>query len=204
MQTKPKPCNGIGKAQGFKGCGTKTIYRKYGLCDSCRRDFLLNDERGKIIIAKATLKAKAPREKAERELEQARQEKKKKSSLETLKMNVRNVCHSAIKKRDKYKPCISCDEPWHSSFQAGHYYKAELFSSLKYDEDNIHGQCVGCNNRKEGNLSQYAVNLPNRIGKEKFEVLQEKAALEKQNDFKWERSKLNEIRKYYQQKLKEL
>lgn len=201
---KEKPCKGIGKAHGVKGCGKVTAYRTYGLCDSCRADFLLNDERGKIILQKATLKATAPRIKAQKDLEKAKQERKNKNSLELLKVNVRTVCHNYIKLRDKHKPCISCGQPWHSDFQAGHFYKAELFSTLKYDEHNIHGQCPGCNLRKEGNLAPYAVNLPRRIGLNLFRELENKASIDKQTNFKWDRQILNEIRKYYQQKIKEL
>ena len=50
MKQKAKACKGINKASGYKGCGTITMYRKYGLCSSCLRDFYLNDERGKIIV----------------------------------------------------------------------------------------------------------------------------------------------------------
>lgn len=138
------------------------------------------------------------------ELEKAKEETKQNKSLSQLLINVRTVCHTYIKKRDYGKPCISCGEPWHKDFQAGHYYKAELYSTLKFDELNIHGQCEGCNIRKDGNLSEYAVKLPNRIGIEKVEELNELASLDHQKDFKWDRIELNKIRQYYKSKTKEL
>lgn len=204
MDHNPKKCKGIGKAHGVSGCGTKTLYRKYGLCTTCLSEFYREDERGKIIVQKSIIKAVSPRLKAQKDLEIASQERKQKNRLESLKVNVRTVCHNYIKLRDKNKPCISCGQPWHKDFHAGHFYKAELYSSLKYDEQNIHGQCQGCNLRKEGNLSPYAVSLPNRIGAVLFKELNDKAALEKQTNFKWDRQTLAEIRKYYQLKIKQL
>jgi hypothetical protein len=199
---KEKKCKGQGKAKSFKGCGknTNVSFRKYGLCVKCYASFILDTDIGRVILAKATLKASEPRLK----LEQAKLEKKNKNSLETLKMNVRNICHEFIRLRDKGKPCISCGQEWHSDFQAGHYYKAELFSTLKFNEYNIHGQCQGCNIRNEGNLSQYAVNLPKRIGSLNFESINLLADLDKQINFKWDRLELNKIRKEYQQKIKDL
>jgi len=205
---KDKPCKGNnGNTKGL-GCGklTRVEYLKYGLgkmC-GCLSNFYLNTEAGKLIVERSRLKAVSPRIKAQQDLETARQERKQKNSLGSLKVNVRTICHNYIKLRDKYKPCISCGQPWHKDFQAGHFYKAELYSTLKYDENNIHGQCAGCNIRKEGNLSPYAVNLPKRIGIELYDELNKKASLEKQTNFKWNRQTLSEIRKYYQLKIKQL
>jgi hypothetical protein len=199
MKQPKKKCKGINKAQGFKGCGTETYYRKYGLCPSCLSDWFAT-ETGKVFFEKLTLKASKPR----RELEKAEKELKETNKLGTLLKNVQNVCHKYIRLRDRYKPCISCGEAWNDTHQAGHFYKAELFSSLKFNEYNINGQCVGCNIPKDGNESQYRVNLPNRIGIENYRELEHLASLEKQTDHKWERSKLIEIRDYYKQKLKQL
>lgn len=201
IEHKSKPCKGTGKAKGY-GCNKPTLHRVYGLgkmC-GCYSDWLLNSEQGKIKLQKSIIKATKPR----RELEKAASERKTRNSLETLKENVKTVCHTYIKLRDKYKPCITCGQPWHSDFQAGHFYKAELFSTIKYHELNINGQCQGCNIRKDGNESQYRVNLPSRIGIDNYRELERLASLEKQTNFKWDRSELNNIRNYYKQKLKEL
>jgi hypothetical protein len=201
IEPKEKPCKGTGKAKGY-GCGKPTKYRVYGLgkmC-GCYPDWLLNSENGKIVLEKATLKATKPR----RELEKALKEKKNRDKITTLISAVKDVCHDYIKARDNGKPCISCGTPWKKDFDAGHYYKAELFSSLKFEEDNIHAQCIYCNRRLEGNLNQYEMNLPNRIGQDRFEKLKEKARLDKKLNHKWDREKLKEIRTYFRSKLKEL
>nr|WP_255749360.1 recombination protein NinG [Gramella crocea] len=166
----------------------------------CYPDWLLNSENGKIKLEKATLKATKPR----RDLEKAFKEKKNRDKITTLINAVKDVCHEYIRKRDEGKCCISCGTPWKSDFDAGHYYKAELFSSLKFNENNIHGQCVRCNRMLEGNVNMYEMNLPYRIGKEKFELLQQKARNDKKQVFKWDREKLRELRTYYRTKLKDL
>lgn len=203
-----KKCKGNGVARGY-GCDDivpVSLYgqsnRVYGLGKSCGcySNWLITSPEGKLKMEKATIKASKPR----LDLEKAKEETKRNKSLSALLINVRTVCHDYIKKRDYGKPCISCGEPWHKDFQAGHYYKAELYSTLKYNEDNIHGQCEGCNIRKEGNLSEYAVKLPKRIGELAFKQLNRLAELDHQQDFKWDRIELNEIREQYKRKIKSL
>jgi hypothetical protein len=48
------------------------------------------------------------------------------------------------------------------------------------------------------------LRLPERIGQEKYRELVKLAEKEKQVDFKWNRQALEEIRKYYRNKLKQL
>jgi len=205
IKHKSKPCKGNANAKGY-GCGKPTLHRVYGLgkmC-GCYSDWLLNSEQGKIKLQKSIIKATAPRLKAEKELEEARVAKRKRTGLGWLIKNTVIACHEYIRARDKGKNCISCQQPYNPDHQAGHYFKSELFSTIKFNEDNIHGQCKGCNLMKEGNESQYRVNLPNRIGKERFEALNHLASNEKKVSHKWEREDLKQIRAYYKSKLKEL
>lgn len=196
-----KKCKGMGQAHGF-GCGKLTLAktRKYGLCPSCYPDWLLNSDAGKVKMHKAINQVQKPR----LEFEKALKEKNDRKGITTLIQSVVTVFHQYVRERDKHKPCIACNTPWKEDFQASHYYKAELYSTLKFHEDNVHSGCMECNLRKEGNLSKYAVNLPLRIGTEKFEILNELAALEKKTRFKWCREELREIRDKYKVKLKEL
>lgn len=204
-----KRCKGQGKTKGF-GCGIelqysernglKTYKQKYGLCMSCYSDWLLNSEDGKKILSSTINKVSKPR----LELETAKDEHKNQKSLSYLLQNTVNICHEYIRLRDKGKPCISCGQSWHSDFQAGHFYKAELYSSLKFDETNINGQCPKCNLYSDGNESGYRVGLIKRYSKGFLDLLDSKALLDKKEPFKWDRNKLKEIQKYYKQKIKEL
>ena len=204
---KEKPCKGTGIASSL-GCGKMTIHRVYGLGKMCcYSDFLLKTKPGKLIMQKAMLKASKPRLEAEKskiEMKQAENFKKDRDKLNYLLVNVRNSCHEYIRKRDEFKPCISCGVSYNTNFQAGHFFKAELFSNLKFNENNIHGQCQKCNLLKEGNESGYRVGLMQRYGKEFLNDLNVLAGDYKKNGFVWDREQLEELRKYYKEKIKML
>lgn len=199
IQHKKHKCKGTGKALGY-GCGTPTLYRVYGLGKMCcYNDWLLNSEIGKLIVYKAQLKATQPRI----DLEKAQQERKQTTTLSNLIQSLVNVCHKYIRERDKYKPCISCGANWNEHFQAGHFYKAELYSNIRFDEFNINGQCRWCNGRKEGNYKGYREGFIKRFSLEKFEELDNKSIEYNHQSFKWDREELKDKRLYYNTKLKE-
>lgn len=207
---KLKVCKkGNGKAIGFIGCGETLDVSKYGKTNfryglgiscGCFSKWLTSSDEGAKILNNTIRKVQEPR----KSLEKAKQENKKNKSLSYLIQNTVNICHEYIRLRDKHKPCISCGEHWHDDFQAGHFYKAEKYSSLKFDETNISGQCKGCNLFADGNESGYRVGLINRYSKGFLDLLDSKALLEKHQGFKWDRFKLKEIQEYYKKKLKEL
>jgi len=192
MENKPKTCNGINQAKGFKGCGKPTLYRQYGLgkmC-GCYSKWLLTTDNGKLHLSKAILKASKPR----LELEKADNEKRQSESLKLAKSNTKQVVHEFVRERDKYKPCVSCGCEWNSDFQAGHHYKAETFETLKYNLDNINGQCYRCNNFMDGAFDNYALNLPKRIGQERYNNLVYLASIDKQQSKVWNFDNLKAIR----------
>lgn len=67
---------------------------------------------------------------------------------------------------------------------AGHFLNVGDHSSVRFHLDNIHGQCVDCNLRLNGNGKAYAPNLKKKIGVERFEALMQTA---KMRGFKWDR-----------------
>lgn len=201
METKPKKCKGQARAVGFKGCGKNTVYRKYGLCPSCLSDWMFGTDDGKLYMQRQLLwKVQKPR----KDLEKAFREKKERTGLTTIIKHTVDTFHRYVRERDKGKPCIACATPWKHDFQASHYYKAELYTTLRFNENNVFGGCMECNLRKEGNLSEFVLNIPKRIGNYAFEELNRLAEMDKRTDHKWDREKLREIRIYYNQKLKEL
>lgn len=80
---------------------------------------------------------------------------------------------------------------------AGHYYSAGYHSSVRFDEDNVHGQCVHCNTFLHGNLINYKNNLLRKIGSDRMEELNIKVGFEKRSVFKWDRFSLIEIIEKY-------
>jgi len=188
---KEKACKGTGQAHGY-GCGkmVEAVTRKYGLCWGCYPEWLYNSDAGKVKMDKAIQRVQKPR----LELEKAAIEQKGRTNLKNALNLTKQVVHEYVRKRDAGKPCVSCNEPWRPDFQAGHYHKAELFETLKFNLDNIHGQCPGCNIFKEGNLEQYNINLPLRIGAERFSNLQALAQIDKHQSKVWNIENLKQIR----------
>lgn len=197
----PKRCKGTSKALGY-GCNEPQHERVLGLGKKCGcyKEWLLHTPEGQEYLSSVTLKITKPRV----DLENAQAERKDRVKLGHLLSNTKNTCHEYIRERDKGKDCISCGIPYLEDFQAGHFYKAELYSNLKYDEFNISGQCRQCNLRKEGNESGYRAGIIQRYGFDHLRYLDEKAKAYKQNNFEWDRTQLIEIRDYYKKKLKEL
>jgi len=202
VKSKKKPCKGItAETKGF-GCGKETYHRVHGLgkmC-GCYSDWLLNTEAGRLKTEKALLKASKPR----RELEEAEKEMKRDKKLSHYLVNTKNAVHSYVKERDKGKPCISCGTPWHFDFQAGHYHKAELYSTIRFHFDNIHGQCQKCNLRMDGNFDGYRERLPKRIGIDAFNEIEKLAKKDKLSDHKWDREELQKVRNKEREWLKKL
>ena len=199
-EAKSKKCKGTGKALG-SGCGKLTKHRTFGLGKMCcYSDWLLNSENGKIHLEKVTINISKPR----KDFEAFKKDRKERNSLTSVLESVKTACHKYIRLRDKNKPCISCNAPYHTEHQAGHFYKAELFSTIKFNELNINGQCVRCNIKRAGNESEYRIQLPKRIGLKGFNEVNRLAELDHQIKHKWDRQELINIKNYYQNKIKEL
>ena len=169
-----KKCKGQGKAISFKGCGkmVNVAYRKYGLCSSCYAEFLTETEVGKIIMQKGMIKGKENLKKEEK-----KKDKETKESLMTKSdyLNLaQKVFNTYIRHRDKGKPCISCDKFLkENDVNASHYFSVGSSPNLRFNEDNVHSSCIKCNKELHGNIAEYAIRLPLRIGKERFEQLQQ-------------------------------
>ena len=107
--------------------------------------------------------------------------------LPKLHLKAQMVFNKWIRERDKYFGCISCGaEVQH----AGHYFSQGHFSSLRYDEANVNGQCLRCNNFMHGNLIRYRQGLVNKIGEERVLLLE---AFSRHAVKKWSRDELNDI-----------
>lgn len=120
---------------------------------------------------------------------------KKPKSLPKLKADLQEVFNAYVRRRDAELPCISCWQ--YKPLQAGHYFAVKGYDGLRYDEDNVHGECAGCNCFDESHLIGYGRNLVKRIGQERYDALVERAAEYKRNGNKWSRSELIEMIEKY-------
>ena len=107
--------------------------------------------------------------------------------LPKLHLKAQMVFNKWIRERDKNLGCISCNgEVQH----AGHYFSQGHFSSLRYNEENVNGQCLRCNNFLHGNLIRYRQGLVDKIGEDNVRMLE---AFSRHAVKKWSRSELEEI-----------
>ncbi|WP_213279304.1 recombination protein NinG [Chryseobacterium indologenes] len=128
--------------------------------------------------------------------------KYKGKSIEALIETLQKLVNAKVRKRDSkdgYFICISCDElkPV-NQMNSGHYFAKEFYKSVRFDLDNMHGQCVRCNKYLSANLIPYRSSLLLKIGEHRLRQLEQKAALK---NFKFSRDFLIEqIEKYKHEK----
>jgi hypothetical protein len=124
--------------------------------------------------------------------------KLKDKTLSQLKAIAVRHFHKFIRTRDKDQPCISCGK--YTTLQAGHFYSAGYHPSVKFNEDNVHGQCKRCNYFLSGNLLPYKENLLKKIGQERFDKITLSIQMTKKFGFKWNRLYLLDIIDKYKNK----
>ena len=140
---------------------------------------------------------------SEKEKQWKKAKAKKKAELMTVQDYIKlaqQVFNKYIRLRDKDKGCISCGKPLKGKFDAGHYFNASNHWAVRFDEDNVHGQCVECNRHKHGNLINYQEGLKVRIGLFNYAML-----LDWSNETrKFSVEELKEIISLYKNKIKEI
>lgn len=194
-----KKCKGTGKATGY-GCGEPNEHRKYGLgikC-GCYQKWLLTSEEGKKIISKNILRSK--RTTIQNKKKERREFKQKHKSIQALIKEARIPFQKYIRMRDANYGCISCGTTTSEIYDAGHLYKAELYSGLIFDEENCNKQCRKCNTYLNGNEGEYRKGFIQRYSAEQLLDLDERARLYKSK--KYTREELIGIKKLYNFKIK--
>lgn len=177
--------------------GVKTIK-----CRRCKVEFEPFHRNG-IILSRFCTKCLVEK-KREKDKKDWREEKKQiKEKLKTHSEwlgDFQKVFNKYIRLRDKGQPCISCGNPLKKEFDAGHYFSVGAYPNLRFNEDNVHGQCVACNQHKHGNINEYALNLPQRIGKVRFDKL----ISEREESNKLTIPEIQDKIKEYRKKIKEI
>lgn len=109
------------------------------------------------------------------------------------------VFNKWIRLRDADQNCISCGAPPTNKRDSGHYWSAGGHSSVRFNENNVHAQCVACNQHKHGNLIAYQKGLIAKIGAQKYAELEEMA----HDTRKWDKEELKELITLYKKKIKD-
>ena len=141
--------------------------------------------------------------KRQRSKEWKQQKKEIKQNLETkseVLKALQIVFNTYIRLRDKDKNCISCDKKLVGKYDAGHFFSVGAYPNLRFNENNVHGQCVHCNRDKHGNQKEYDLRLKKILSnKEYLELLESR-----NKPLKLSLDDVKELIVIYKQKIKEL
>ena len=99
--------------------------------------------------------------------------------------------------------CISCGKPEHwKNTDAGHYINRQ-FTSIIYNELNVHAQCRSCNRFQEGNQAEYRKNIVKKYGENAVLTLEAAKGKKKYHTFELEALYticMNDIKRIKQEK----
>lgn len=122
---------------------------------------------------------KESRIKARQEAEDRKQTKERINQLKPLtywEKRAEQQFNRYVRLRDLYAGhgCISCEKPnnWHGQWHASHFKSVGANSFLRYHLWNVHMACSVCNDRLSGNIGEYTLRLPSRIGQERFQYVE--------------------------------
>ena len=134
--------------------------------------------------------------------------KARKEAIKTIPVLIKEAqreFNAYIRARDRDRPCISCGAPppdlsaLHSGRDAGHYRSTGSASHLRFHEDNVHAQCVHCNQWGAGRAVDYRIGLVARLDLARVEALEHN-----NTPHKWTNDELRGIRDTYRAKLKDI
>lgn len=139
---------------------------------------------------------------ATRKAQERKTDRERKQALKTRQDWLREAqaaFNEFIRLRDHDQPCISCGRFHAGSYDAGHYRSVGAQPALRFDESNVHKQCVPCNQHKGGNIVEYRIRLVEKIGRVAVEWLEtEHSAL------KLDVPAIQAIKEYYKRRVREL
>lgn len=163
---------------------TKQFNRKFCYKDECNNAYF------EYLKDQAIKKAQQKRTQYNKDTE----------TVQQLMKRAQKVFNEYIRLRDKGKACISCSGKLGAKYDAGHYVSSGSSKALTFNENNVHAQCVACNQHKHGNLISYREGLIERIGIVWVQHLE----LRRHDSIKYTRDELQQIITEYKQKVKNL
>ena len=179
-----QPSSKLAKPKTCKVCRERFVPTVSTLQATCTKVSCVLQHSKRVKAKQASAEIKRLREKAK--------------TLSDYRRELQQVFNKFIRERDKDKPCISCNRKLGAKFDAGHYLSIGSYPNLRFDEDNVHGQCVECNQHKHGNLIEYGERLLDRIGEEAFDELY----LRRHQPLRLSIDEMKDMIKVYKQKIK--
>lgn len=132
-------------------------------CKACREPYVrLRPMQVACSAACAHELVKANNAKVERAADRAKREAMK-PRAQWLR-EAQAAFNAFIRARDAHLPCVSCGRHHDGAWDAGHYLTTGARPELRFDEQNVHRQCVPCNRHLHGNLVLFRAELLRRLG----------------------------------------
>jgi len=132
-----------------------------------------------------------------------REKRRRREKLKTLSdytKDAQKAINAYVRLRDANQGCISCGTPLAGrKFDAGHYRSTGAAPHLRFNEFQIYGQCVPCNQHLSGNLIEYRLGLIGRMGREIVRGIEEDNEIRK-----YTKEELLEIRDFYRAEVKRM
>lgn len=128
--------------------------------------------------------------------------KEKTKTVTEYEQDAKDEFQRWVRWRDRDLPCISCGTEKATIWDGGHYFKAEIFSGLIFDPDNVHKQCRQCNRFLGGNELAYRDGLIKRYGEQFVKDLEAKK--DSHRNHKYTKQELIDIKEYYSSLLKQI
>ena len=171
-------------------------------CAICGIDFKPYKTTQKVCSTKCAIEYANNKIKSEAK-KRARAERKKfyeeNMTLSDWKKKLQIVFNKYIRLRDREKGCISCGTPLQNrKFDAGHFFPT-TYEGIRFNEDNVHGQCVPCNREKHGNIHEYRKRITQRISKDELQWLDDNRYIK----LKLSKIELKELVEKYKKKIKD-
>lgn len=190
----------------FKCKHCKEYFDKSQLFKVPAGSFCSQDHAVAFAIAVANKnKEKARKKQKVIERKKLRVRKQALKTVSELSKEVQSVFNKFIRLRDAGKKCISCPADLKNNFftgsniHAGHYRSVGSSKQLRFDEDNVHGQCAKCNVHLSGNQINMRKGMVKRIGEKRVEQLDNNREVKR-----WTKEELAEKLAHYKAKVKEL
>ncbi len=172
-------------------------------CKQCKIKFTPDRPLQSVCSASCAYKRAAEhnRKKINKQDKQDLKARKEKTLTHSDWLNLfQKVFNTYIRLRDKSLPCISCETTANIQYHAGHYFSLGANPALRFQELNVHKQCVSCNNYLHGNLINYRDGIIKKIGEINYEAL----VLNKGNTLKLSIPEIKDQIKIYKDKIKQL
>lgn len=148
IQQKPKRCRGTGKAIGY-GCGDKKFLHKFGLCQTCFKEWLFSND-GLPYLNSTKIRAKKHVQKEQKKEQSAKKEENRQKKIDLMGVDkyraeiLQPIFNEIARLIDYQCPCIATGL-YDGKMAGGHYHSVGSNRTIALNLHNIHIQSFHSN-----------------------------------------------------------